>query len=237
MMEFWILRTESRKKSLLRESWLLIIKTQGWKLGSLILSLKWLSMLQTCSKLVLVLSGLLNPDCSSTMKKKVFRGCSDYVIRKNHVTRPIFWDFRITKSGKIRNSFFHPLTKENTIPDYKTRKLQGHFWKKKIGPARKAIEWEFDFTRGLIPNLNSNLVVLIPKVPGADKLENFRPIALVKFQYKIISNILAGCLLWLLKLSLIIKETFFKIAQTHNAYARCFNHNSSSKNLNGVQPN
>ena len=109
----------------------MIIKTQGRKLERLILSLKWLSMLQTCSKLVLVMSWLRNPDCISTMKKRVFTGCSNYVIRKNHVTRPIFWDFRITIPRKICNSFFHHLTKENTILDYKIRKLQGHFWRKK----------------------------------------------------------------------------------------------------------
>jgi len=41
----------------------------------------------------------------------------------------VFRGFRITKSGNIRYSFFHPLTKENTIPDYKIRKLKGIFEK------------------------------------------------------------------------------------------------------------
>ena len=61
--------------------------------------------------------------------KKVFRGFPDYVIRKQHVTRHIFWSFWITKSGKIRYSFFYPLTKENTISDYKIRKLKDIFGK------------------------------------------------------------------------------------------------------------
>ena len=43
----------------------------------------------------------------------------------------------------------------------------------------------------IMPNLNSNLLILIPKVPGADKLDNFRPIALANFQFKIITKILA----------------------------------------------
>ncbi|XP_019432044.1 PREDICTED: uncharacterized protein LOC109339110 [Lupinus angustifolius] len=43
----------------------------------------------------------------------------------------------------------------------------------------------------LLPNLNSNAVVLIPKSPGADKIEDFRPIALANFQFKIITKILA----------------------------------------------
>lgn len=43
----------------------------------------------------------------------------------------------------------------------------------------------------LLPRLNSNLVVLIPKVPNADKIEQFRPIALANFKFKIITKILA----------------------------------------------
>lgn len=42
-----------------------------------------------------------------------------------------------------------------------------------------------------MPNLNSNLIILIPKVQGADRLDNFRPIALANFQFKIITKILA----------------------------------------------
>lgn len=43
----------------------------------------------------------------------------------------------------------------------------------------------------ILPNLNSNLVVLILKVLGADTVENFRPIALANFQFKIITKVLA----------------------------------------------
>lgn len=48
------------------------------------------------------------------------------------------------------------------------------------------------FSQGwILPNLNSNLVVLIPKFPGADTIENYRPIALANFQFKIIIKVLA----------------------------------------------
>lgn len=47
------------------------------------------------------------------------------------------------------------------------------------------------FARKIMPNLNSNLVVLIPKFKGADMIENFRPIALANFQFKIITKVLA----------------------------------------------
>lgn len=48
------------------------------------------------------------------------------------------------------------------------------------------------FSQGwLLPGLNSNLVVLIPKFPEADTIENYRPIALANFQFKIITKVLA----------------------------------------------
>ncbi|XP_019416122.1 PREDICTED: uncharacterized protein LOC109327431 [Lupinus angustifolius] len=43
----------------------------------------------------------------------------------------------------------------------------------------------------ILPNLNSNLIVLIPKFSGADKSEDFRPIALANFQFKVITKVLA----------------------------------------------
>ncbi|XP_019435878.1 PREDICTED: uncharacterized protein LOC109342329 [Lupinus angustifolius] len=50
---------------------------------------------------------------------------------------------------------------------------------------------QFFLQNWLLPDLNSNLVVLIPKFPGADKIEDFRPIALANFQFKIITKVLA----------------------------------------------
>jgi hypothetical protein len=49
----------------------------------------------------------------------------------------------------------------------------------------------FFLTGKLSPNLNSNIIILIPKSPDADAIENFRPIALANFQFKIITKILA----------------------------------------------
>lgn len=43
----------------------------------------------------------------------------------------------------------------------------------------------------MLPNYNSNLVVLIPKVAEAERIDQYRPIALANFKYKIISKILA----------------------------------------------
>ncbi|KAE9602007.1 putative RNA-directed DNA polymerase [Lupinus albus] len=44
----------------------------------------------------------------------------------------------------------------------------------------------------LLPNLNSNNIILIPKHAGADRIDEFKPIALANFQFKIISKILAS---------------------------------------------
>ena len=42
----------------------------------------------------------------------------------------------------------------------------------------------------LLPNLNSNLVVLIPKTPNDDQIEHFKPIALANYQFKKITKVL-----------------------------------------------
>lgn len=47
------------------------------------------------------------------------------------------------------------------------------------------------FQKGwLLPGFNSNLIILIPKVPNADKVEMFKPIALANFKFKTITKIL-----------------------------------------------
>lgn len=40
----------------------------------------------------------------------------------------------------------------------------------------------------ILPNLNSNLLVLIPKFLGADRIVDFRPIALANFKFKLITK-------------------------------------------------
>lgn len=50
---------------------------------------------------------------------------------------------------------------------------------------------EFFLNGSLPPNINSNMIVLIPKVSGAQTIGEFRPIALANFQFKIVTKILA----------------------------------------------
>jgi len=48
------------------------------------------------------------------------------------------------------------------------------------------------FTSGwIMPNFNSNTVVLIPKTSNADTMNQYRPIALANFKFKVLSKILA----------------------------------------------
>jgi hypothetical protein len=65
-----------------------------------------------------------------------------------------------------------------------------HFWDIIANDVVLAVQ-ELFLHGKLVSNLNSNLIVLIPKVPGADNMGDFRPIALANFQFKLITKILA----------------------------------------------
>ena len=48
------------------------------------------------------------------------------------------------------------------------------------------------FLDGRLPsNINSNMIVLIPKIPGSKSMGDYRPIALANFQFKIVTKIVA----------------------------------------------
>ena len=60
-----------------------------------------------------------------------------------------------------------------------------------VGPdVTKAVQ-SFFSDGFVLPNFNSNLLVLIPKVSGADSVSQLRPIALANFVFKIITRIMA----------------------------------------------
>jgi len=50
---------------------------------------------------------------------------------------------------------------------------------------------EFYITDNFIPNFNSSVIVLIPKVIGANSMGNFWPISLANFRFKIVTKILS----------------------------------------------
>ncbi len=59
---------------------------------------------------------------------------------------------------------------------------------------------EFFGARSILKEINSTFLVLIPKVPGANSLDKFRPISLCNSFYKIISKVITSRLLKLLPL-------------------------------------
>ena len=50
---------------------------------------------------------------------------------------------------------------------------------------------EFFKQNWILPEMNSNVVSLIPKTPSADLVKDFRSIVVTNFKFKIISKILA----------------------------------------------
>jgi hypothetical protein len=57
----------------------------------------------------------------------------------------------------------------------------------------------------ILPNYNSNTIILIPKIPNADSIEQYRPVAMANFKFKIITKVLADRLATILP-SIISKE-------------------------------
>jgi hypothetical protein len=57
----------------------------------------------------------------------------------------------------------------------------------------------------ILPNMDSNTIVLIPKVHNADRVDQFRPVAMANFKFKIITKIIADRLAQVLP-SIISKE-------------------------------
>lgn len=53
---------------------------------------------------------------------------------------------------------------------------------------------EFFITKCILPNFNSNSIMLIPKVDNADTVDQFRPIAMANFKFKILSKVLVDML-------------------------------------------
>jgi hypothetical protein len=50
---------------------------------------------------------------------------------------------------------------------------------------------EFFTTSWILPGFKSNVITLLPKVPNASSIDQYRPIAMANFKFKIISKIIA----------------------------------------------
>lgn len=90
---------------------------------------------------------------------------------------------------KVRSTVFSMNASGAPGPDSFGGMFYQKFWEVIKEDVHRSV-MQFFADSWLLPNLNSNLVVLIPKFKGADKIEDFRPIVLANYQFKIISKVL-----------------------------------------------
>ncbi|GKB60199.1 RNA-directed DNA polymerase, eukaryota [Tanacetum coccineum] len=105
----------------------------------------------------------------------------DRMVSKEEIKRAV-WDCGVDKSPG---------------PDGFTFGFYRHFWNMIEIDVVKAVE--FFFLTGEFPNgCNSNFIALIPKIPDANMVKDFRPISLIGSFYKIIAKILSNRLVGVL---------------------------------------
>ncbi|WJX32857.1 hypothetical protein P8452_21136 [Trifolium repens] len=110
----------------------------------------------------------------------------------------------LPSSSEIHNAIFSMNSQSAPGPDGFGAYFFQTYWDIVKDDVIKAV-LQF-FTLGwIMPNMNSNTVALIPKVHNADRVEQFRPIAMANFKFKIITKIIADRLAQVLP-SLISKE-------------------------------
>ncbi|XP_026448425.1 uncharacterized protein LOC113348777 [Papaver somniferum] len=143
---------------------------------------------------------------------------SDYELLRNHVVHyyedkvngseleidPILFDYshisiseeeslamdRIPSSEEIKQAVFDLGVDSAPGPDGFSGCFYRHCWDIIQDDLLRAVI--YCWNSGHIPNVvNSSLIVLIPKVRGANSLRNFRPIGLSNFFFKIFTKILA----------------------------------------------
>ena len=95
----------------------------------------------------------------------------------------------VPSSDEVKRAVFDLNGDSAPGPDGFSGHFYHHFWHI-IGADVVKSTQHFFVHNYIMPNMNSNLLILIPKVQGADRLDNFRPIALANFQFKIITKIL-----------------------------------------------
>ncbi|GJV91786.1 RNA-directed DNA polymerase, eukaryota [Tanacetum coccineum] len=129
-------------------------------------------------------SGLSNILLDKEFSKRV---SSDQVVdlergvTKEEIKRAV-WDCGIDKSPG---------------PDGFTFGFYRRYWSFIEGDVIKAVTWFFHY--GSIPNGgNPSFITLIPKIPNANMVKDFRPISLIGSIYKIIAKILANRLVMVL---------------------------------------
>ena len=93
-------------------------------------------------------------------------------------------------SNEVRSAVFDLKGDSAPGPDGYSGHFYQHFWHI-IGTDVVQSTKQFFTHNYIMNNLNSNLLILIPKTPSADRLDDFQPIALANFQFKIITKIIS----------------------------------------------
>ena len=114
----------------------------------------------------------------------------------------------IPSTSEVYESLFSlPTDKSPGLDGFPTFFFQ-MFWRVLMNDVVKAVHKLFG-ARSILKEINSTFLVLIPKVPGANYLENFRPISLCNSFYKIILKVLTSRFLKLLPLIISQQQTSF----------------------------
>ncbi|GAU50480.1 hypothetical protein TSUD_409650 [Trifolium subterraneum] len=96
----------------------------------------------------------------------------------------------IPSRDEIKNAVFS-LNKDSAPgPDGYGAFFYQKYWEIIHDDVVKAV-LQFFTTGWIMPNFNSNTLILIPKTNNADSIDQFRPIAMANFKFKIISKVLA----------------------------------------------
>ena len=96
----------------------------------------------------------------------------------------------IPTSDEIKNAVFALNTDSASGPDGFGASFYQTYWEViKVDVINAVLQ--FFNTGWILPNYNANTMVLIPKTSSADTMDQFRPIAMENFKFKIISKIIA----------------------------------------------
>ncbi|KAL3839320.1 hypothetical protein ACJIZ3_023911 [Penstemon smallii] len=99
---------------------------------------------------------------------------------------------------EIKQVLFSFASDKSPGPDGLPALFYKHFWST-TGTALIQVVQHFFRTGYMLKTLNHTFVALIPKIPNASRVDQFRPISLCNISYKVISKILANRLKPLLK--------------------------------------
>lgn len=93
----------------------------------------------------------------------------------------------IPTSEEIKSDVFSLNTDSAPGPDGFGATFYQTYWEIIKDDVHNAV-LQFFNTGWILPNYNANTMVFIPKIPNVDSMDQFRPIALANFKFKIISN-------------------------------------------------